>query len=103
MGPGTGLALCILDAAGNALPAGETGEVALRGRTITAGYLSPQSANETAFSNGWLRTGDLGVQDEDGYLSLTGRLKEIINCGGEKYRQPKLTPFCWTIRPSIWL
>ena len=84
VGPGTGLALCILDAAGNPLPAGETGEVALRGKTITAGYLSPQSANETAFSNGWLRTGDLGVQDEDGYLSLTGRLKEIINCGGEK-------------------
>lgn len=84
VGPATGPILCILDAAGKFLPPGQTGEVALRGETITAGYISPESANQTAFTNGWLRTGDLGVQDDDGYLSLTGRLKEIINCGGEK-------------------
>ena len=84
VGPATGPRLCILDPAGNLLPAGRTGEVALRGETITAGYIAPESANQTAFTNGWLRTGDLGVQDDDGYLSLTGRLKEIINCGGEK-------------------
>lgn len=84
VGPATGPTLCILDPAGNLLPAGRTGEVALRGETITVGYIAPESANQMAFTNGWLRTGDLGVQDDDGYLSLTGRLKEIINCGGEK-------------------
>lgn len=49
-----------------------------------AGYENNPDANKTAFTNGWFRTGDLGYFDESGYLFVTGRLKEIINRGGEK-------------------
>jgi len=63
---------------------GEAGEVVIRGRSVTAGYESNPKANEEAFVDGWFRTGDQGVLDAEGYLSITGRLKEIINRGGEK-------------------
>jgi acyl-CoA synthetase (AMP-forming)/AMP-acid ligase II len=66
------------------LPRGETGEIVIRGDNVTAGYENNPKANEEGFSNGWFRTGDQGVMDGDGYLSITGRLKEIINRGGEK-------------------
>ena len=65
-------------------PAGEIGEVVIRGDNVTAGYENNPKANAEAFRDGWFRTGDQGVLDEDGYLRLTGRLKEIINRGGEK-------------------
>jgi acyl-CoA synthetase (AMP-forming)/AMP-acid ligase II len=51
---------------------------------VTAGYENNPKANADAFTHGWFRTGDQGMMDEDGYLTLTGRLKEIINRGGEK-------------------
>ena len=73
-----------MDASGTLLAAGETGEVVIRGDNVTAGYLANPSANASAFTAGWLRTGDQGWLDEDGYLRLTGRLKELINRGGEK-------------------
>jgi acyl-CoA synthetase (AMP-forming)/AMP-acid ligase II len=66
------------------LAQGEIGEIVIRGDNVTAGYLENPEANRTAFTEGWFRTGDQGQIDEDGYLSLTGRLKEIINRGGEK-------------------
>jgi acyl-CoA synthetase (AMP-forming)/AMP-acid ligase II len=69
---------------GSLLPAGETGEVVIRGRNVTAGYEHNPDANAKAFSAGWFRTGDEGYLDEAGYLRLTGRLKEIIIRGGEK-------------------
>ena len=56
----------------------------IRGRNVTEGYENNPEANAKAFTNGWFRTGDQGVIDEDGYLRLTGRLKELINRGGEK-------------------
>ena len=56
----------------------------IRGANVTSGYLGNVDANKTAFVEGWFRTGDQGVIDEEGYLRLTGRLKEIINRGGEK-------------------
>jgi acyl-CoA synthetase (AMP-forming)/AMP-acid ligase II len=56
----------------------------IRGENVTAGYENNPKANAEAFTHGWFRTGDQGVMDADGYLSLTGRLKEIINRGGEK-------------------
>ena len=56
----------------------------IRGRNVTKGYEANPEANAKAFTNGWFRTGDQGVIDEDGYLRLTGRLKELINRGGEK-------------------
>lgn len=60
------------------------GEIVLRGPNVFRGYASPPGANHDAFFEGWFRTGDLGVIDDDGYLRITGRLKEQINRGGEK-------------------
>jgi len=69
---------------GELLPRGETGEIVIRGANVTAGYENNPKANEEGFLDGWFRTGDQGVMDADGYISITGRLKEIINRGGEK-------------------
>jgi acyl-CoA synthetase (AMP-forming)/AMP-acid ligase II len=60
------------------------GEVVIRGPNVTAGYDANPEANAKAFTDGWFRTGDQGTFDADGYLMLTGRLKELINRGGEK-------------------
>jgi len=75
--------IAIMDEQGNLLPQGETGEVVIRGPNVTAGYENNPEANAKAFTNGWFRTGDQGYLDKDGYLFLTGRLKEIINRGDE--------------------
>ncbi len=69
---------------GSLLGADSTGEIVIRGPSVTAGYENNPKANDEAFVDGWFRTGDQGVIDADGYLSITGRLKEIINRGGEK-------------------
>ena len=74
----------VIDADGNLVPAGATGEIAIRGPNVMSGYENNPKANGEAFSNGWFRTGDQGVMDEEGYVTITGRLKEIINRGGEK-------------------
>ena len=74
----------IMDESGNILPQGAVGEIVIRGDNVTAGYENNPKANAENFTNGWFRTGDQGVLDEEGYLSITGRLKEIINRGGEK-------------------
>lgn len=74
----------IMDDKGNLLSAGTIGEVVIKGINVTAGYENNAKANAESFTNGWFRTGDQGVLDEEGYLSITGRLKEIINRGGEK-------------------
>ena len=66
------------------LPSGEVGEIVIRGANVTDGYIENPAANATAFTDGWFRTGDQGVIDGEGYITLTGRLKEIINRGGEK-------------------
>jgi acyl-CoA synthetase (AMP-forming)/AMP-acid ligase II len=84
VGLAAGPEIAIMDEAGRLLGRGETGEVVIRGASVTAAYENNPKANAEAFVNGWFRTGDQGVIDADGYLSLTGRLKEIINRGGEK-------------------
>jgi oxalate---CoA ligase len=84
VGLAAGPEIAIMDEAGRLLGRGETGEVVIRGESVTAAYENNPKANAQAFVNGWFRTGDQGVIDADGYLSLTGRLKEIINRGGEK-------------------
>ena len=66
------------------LPQGSIGEVVIRGPNVTRGYLNNPEANAGAFTKGWFRTGDQGTIDAEGYLRLTGRLKELINRGGEK-------------------
>lgn len=62
----------------------ESGEIVIRGPNVTAGYENNPEANASAFTDGWFRTGDLGFLDDEGYLTISGRLKEIINRGGEK-------------------
>ncbi|MBP7593057.1 MAG: AMP-binding protein [Chloroflexi bacterium] len=84
VGIAIGLDVAIMDKEGNLLPPNTTGEIVIRGRNVTPGYENNPQANAENFTNGWFRTGDQGIQDEDGYLTITGRLKEIINRGGEK-------------------
>jgi len=84
VGLAAGPEIAVIDEAGAILPRGALGEVVIRGRNVTAGYEANPAANAAAFIDGWFRTGDQGVIDAQGYLRLTGRLKEIINRGGEK-------------------
>ena len=84
VGVATGTEIAIVDEQGKFLSAGRRGEIVIRGANITRGYANNPGANKEAFTNGWFRTGDQGYLDEDGYLFITGRLKEIINRGGEK-------------------
>lgn len=84
VGVAAGPEVAIMDTEGGLLPRGATGEIVIRGPNVTAGYENNPKANAEAFTNGWFRTGDQGVMDADGYLTITGRLKEIINRGGEK-------------------
>jgi acyl-CoA synthetase (AMP-forming)/AMP-acid ligase II len=84
VGVAAGPEVTVLDAQGNILPAGQTGEVAIRGENVMQGYENNPEANAAAFTDGWFRTGDQGMMDENAYLRITGRLKEIINRGGEK-------------------
>jgi acyl-CoA synthetase (AMP-forming)/AMP-acid ligase II len=84
VGVAAGPEIAIMDDSNALLPVGEIGEVVIRGANVTPGYDNNPSANEKAFTDGWFRTGDQGRLDEEGYLFLTGRLKEQINRGGEK-------------------
>src|ERR1700733_1200406 len=80
----TGVEIRIVADDGRDVAAGSVGEILLRGATVTSGYLDNLRANSATFVDGWFRSGDLGSQDADGYLFVRGRLKEIINRGGEK-------------------
>jgi len=84
VGVAAGPEIAIMDEQGNLLERGATGEIVIRGPNVTAGYENNPKANGEAYANGWFRTGDQGVMDAEGYLSITGRLKEIISRGGEK-------------------
>lgn len=84
VGIATSPEVCIMDQEGNQLTGDAEGEVCIRGDNVTPGYENNPAANESSFTSGWFRTGDQGFFDGDGYLKITGRLKEIINRGGEK-------------------
>lgn len=84
VGKPAGAEIAIMDPEGRQLPAGETGEIVLRGPNITRGYENDIAANESAFRNGWFRTGDLGYLDQEGYLFIAGRIKDVINRGGQQ-------------------
>jgi acyl-CoA synthetase (AMP-forming)/AMP-acid ligase II len=84
VGPGTGVKIGIMDDKGNLLATGERGEVVIQGPNVVDGYENNPEANAVSFTNGWFRTGDQGMLDAEGYLTLTGRIKELINRGGEK-------------------
>src|SRR5581483_10865927 len=82
--------ISIVDPAGRHLPAGQHGEVVIQGPNVIQGYENNPEANASSFVDGWFRTGDQGVLDSDGYLRLVGRIKELINRGGEKIGPPEI-------------
>jgi acyl-CoA synthetase (AMP-forming)/AMP-acid ligase II len=84
VGFGTGAEIAIIDSQGRHLPSRSAGEVVIRGPSVMSGYRNNLAADAAAFIDGWFRTGDMGFLDENGYLALTGRIKEMINRGGEK-------------------
>ena len=84
VGRGTGVEIAIIDEGGSLLPGGQPGEVGIHGPNVIDGYENNPEANRASFTDGWFRTGDLGTLDRGGYLRLLGRIKELINRGGEK-------------------
>jgi acyl-CoA synthetase (AMP-forming)/AMP-acid ligase II/thioesterase domain-containing protein/acyl carrier protein len=84
VGVPTGTELAVLDDLHRAVPPGEIGEIVIRGPNVVGAYEKNPAANSEDFIDGWFRTGDQGRLDEEGYVFLTGRTKEIINRGGQK-------------------
>jgi acyl-CoA synthetase (AMP-forming)/AMP-acid ligase II len=84
VGPATGVEVAVVDDEWRSLQPGEVGEVVVRGPSVIDGYRDNPAANEASFRDGWFRTGDSGALSRDGYLGLEGRIKELINRGGEK-------------------
>jgi len=90
VGPAAGPEVAIWNDDAEVLDHGEIGEIMLRGPNVTRGYQSGTDDSRTAFVNGWFRSGDQGYLDEDGYLFITGRLKEMINRGGQNIAPPEI-------------
>jgi acyl-CoA synthetase (AMP-forming)/AMP-acid ligase II len=84
VGVSAGPEIAIMASDGSMLDSGATGEIVIRGTNVTPGYEKNPDANSVAFAFGWFHTGDQGTMDSEGYVRVTGRLKEIINRGGEK-------------------
>ena len=84
VGMPAGPEICIMNDKNEKLSQGEIGEICIKGNNVSNGYENNPEANKQSFVNNWFRTGDEGFFDEDGYLKISGRLKEIINKGGEK-------------------
>jgi len=84
VGCSIGCEIGIADECGAILPPATEGEIVLRGANVMSGYLDDPESNRAAFRDGWFRTGDIGHLDSEGFLFITGRLKEIINRGGQK-------------------
>ena len=84
VGVAAGPEIAIMNESGALLPPGHSGEIVVRGANVTRGYVNNPEANARSFTNGWFRTGDQGRIDDDGYVRIIGRIKEMINRGGEK-------------------
>ena len=84
VGIAAGPEVAIMGEDGAIVPRGAVGEIVIRGENVTLGYQNNPKANAENWTNGWFRTGDQGIMDDEGYLTISGRLKEIINRGGEK-------------------
>lgn len=100
VGRSAGTGISIVSEDDDELPENLRGEILIHGSNVITGYLHNKDANQRDFSNGWLRTGDQGYIDEDGYLFLTGRLKEMINRGGEKIA-PREIDEILLLHPSV--
>jgi acyl-CoA synthetase (AMP-forming)/AMP-acid ligase II len=108
--PLPGQQIRIVDGAGTEVPAGGTGEVIIKGPNVMRGYLNRQADTAKTVVDGWLRTGDIGRFDEDGYLVLVDRAKDMIIRGGENiypkeietvaYRMPEVAEAAVIGRPS---
>ena len=84
VGRGVGVRIGVMDEQGQLLTVGASGEVVIQGPNVIDGYDDNPEADARSFTNGWFRTGDQGFLDSAGYLTLVGRLKEMINRAGEK-------------------
>ena len=84
VGNGTGVDIAIMNDVGRLQDTLSRGEVVIKGINVFSGYENNDEANSTSFTDGWFRTGDEGMLDQNGYLTLLGRIKEIINRSGEK-------------------
>jgi acyl-CoA synthetase (AMP-forming)/AMP-acid ligase II len=100
VGKGTGVRVSVMDDRGRHLQTGEQGEVVIKGANVTRGYENNPEANASSFVDGWFRTGDQGFLDDDGYLTLVARIKELINRGGEKISPREIDEVLLT-HPSI--
>ena len=100
VGCGTDVKISIMDKVGNHLPIGEAGEVVIQGPNVITGYENNPEANASSFVEGWFRTGDQGVLDAKGYLTLVARIKELINRGGEKISPREIDEVLQT-HPSV--
>ena len=100
VGPGTGVRISIMDSEGRHLKTGEQGEVVIQGPNVIQGYENNPDANKVSFVDGWFRTGDQGILDSEGYLRLVGRIKELINRGGEKIGPPEIDELLLT-HPNV--
>ncbi|MEV6105633.1 FadD7 family fatty acid--CoA ligase [Streptomyces sp. NPDC051940] len=100
VGRATGVRLRVVDEAGRRCPPGVRGEVWVRGAAVTRGHLPRPGAGKREFADGWLRTGDLGSLDEDGYLFLAGRIENLIVRGGRKI-SPEYVEDVLTGCPSV--
>ncbi len=100
VGRGTDVRISIMDKEGRHLPTGERGEVVIQGPNVIRGYENNPEANASSFVDGWFRTGDQGFLDEDGYLTLVARIKELINRGGEKISPREIDEVLLT-HPSV--
>jgi acyl-CoA synthetase (AMP-forming)/AMP-acid ligase II len=83
-GRSSGLEVAIIDQLGNVIVDGGQGQIVVRGPSVTSGYIDDPDANQSTFRNGWFHTGDIGRLDSEQFLFITGRLKEMIDRGGEK-------------------
>src|SRR5262249_25247497 len=90
VGLASGAEIAVIDERRKIGAPGETGEIVIRGPGVTAGYADDPEANRDSFVDGWFRTGDEGHIDTDGYVFITGRIKEMINRGGQKISPPEI-------------
>ena len=100
VGRGSNVEVAVMDKAGNLLEAGTHGEVVIRGASVITAYEDNPEADKSSFTSGWFRTGDEGMIDEDGYIVLIGRIKELIVRGGEKI-SPREIDETLSLHPSV--